>query len=162
MRKLILLISFLLLAACGTEESSNTTTNEKENTQDEKATFLFDSKEKGIKVEDASGWTLIEEQDSNVVFENGTLKAIITVISEDNDFATLKQDLKTSAGDITVLEESDTQLSFQTNRKESIRSDISLYKEGTKTQIITFMTKVENYKSNQSLIEEFSKKIKFY
>ncbi|MBM7603962.1 hypothetical protein JOC75_001935 [Metabacillus crassostreae] len=164
MKKLFIILSLTLFTVgCGKEETveSTSATSPSKEEQTQVKSLLYENEEKGIRVGDIKHWKLSKEQDSNVVFQNENLQAIITILPNKQDIKSIKRDLIVGAGDITIIEETDKTLSFQSNRKESIQTDIFIFQVGEKMNIVTFVGKVDDDEMNRPKIVEFKEHIQF-
>ncbi|TXC90646.1 hypothetical protein FS935_12090 [Metabacillus litoralis] len=164
MKKLFIILSLTLFTVgCGKEETieSTSATSPSKEKQVQVKTFLYENKEKGIRIGEVKDWKFSKEEDSNVVFQNEKLQAIITILPTKQDVKSIKRDLIVGAGDITIIEETDKTLSFHSNRKESIRTDVSISQVGEKMNIVTFVGKVDDDEVNRAKIIEFKKQIQF-
>lgn len=160
---IILVISILLLSACGTE-SSQASLEKGNQTNDDNSEFLYQGK--NIQVTETPGW--IENTNSsysdegNVVFENGKVKAIITVVSNEKSLEEIKSELKKSFANAEVIQESSDYVSLKTNRKESIRSDVYFNRGEDQTGIIIFMTPIKTHEKNKTIIEKFKNNVQYF
>lgn len=88
--------------------------------------YLYDSQT--IKVIQTPGWTENKDKASNnkgnVLFQNGKLKAVVTVVSNEKSLEEIKNELKKSFRSIEEIEESDHYVSFKTNRKKKVSEPI--------------------------------------
>lgn len=164
MKKLFIILSLTLFTVgCGKEEMVESTSATSPSTEEQVQvkSFLYENEEKGIRVGEVKDWKLSKEEDSNVVFQNEKLQAIITILPNKQDVKSIKRDLIVGAGDIKIIEETDKSLSFHSNRKESIRTDIFISQVGEKMNIVTFVGKVDDDEMNRSKIVEFKEHIQF-
>ncbi len=157
----LVLAVLLVLSACGEEPKTSEQETKKSPTIEK---YLYDSE--SVKVTETSGWNLktdsTTEEKVNVVFENGKLNAIVSVISNDKSLDEIKQEIKASYGQIEIMEETDTFISFLTNRKESLRADIYLTRGEQNTGILIFMTPAQQFEEKKDIMEEFQGNVQYF
>lgn len=150
---LLLLFAFIL-TGCGTQSETNDSngTNNENTSQNqsqgkEQVEYLYENEEVGLKVAQTTGWNLKTEKTEpfNIVFENGQAQSIISVIESDKSFEDLKSEFLAGAGKVSVVANEENYLSYQSNRKESMETNIYLDKKGNETIIISFV-----YPTNKS------------
>ncbi|PXW92239.1 hypothetical protein DES38_103258 [Streptohalobacillus salinus] len=165
MNKIIVLLSMVLLTACSTNTETSPEKEpsrvEDDQTMTETALF-FQSEEKGIMIEEANNFSFVAEKSNTVSFQKEDLKAIISVLTPTNDLTNVKQALKDGSGNITVIEETDGYLAFQSNHAEPIRTEVYLTVTGSHTYVTTFMMKAPEYEQYFSDIEHFRDALTFY
>ncbi|MFC4410909.1 hypothetical protein ACFOZY_10820 [Chungangia koreensis] len=157
---IILVILAILAAGCGKEEAPQA--DEQKGSQSEE-TVLYVNPEQGIEITNGEGWTKKEEisEPFNVRFENEKATVIITMISNKKSVDEIKDELISGAGEVTILEEEDHSVSFQTKRKESIRSDVFIERSDEESRVIIFMTPAGEYENNKAKFDEFKENIHF-
>lgn len=134
-------------------------------TQHQHQAIVYENPEVGLRVYETLNWAIDKDTtrtQSNVMFANGNLKAIITMIPNSKSFEEIKQELKIGAGKVTVITETDDYLAFQSDRQESIRTDIYISEHGGHIAIITFMTPLNDYESNLGKMESFKSSVELY
>lgn len=156
---IVLVVLAILAAGCGKEEAPQA--EGKKGSQSEK-TVLYES-DKGLKITNGDGWTKKEEisEPFNVRFENEKATVIISKISNKKSNGEIKDELISGAGEVTILAEEDNSVSFQTERKESIRSDVYIERSDEESRVIIFMTPAEEYENNKAKFDEFKDNIQF-
>lgn len=155
-----LLIVLAALAGCGHKDSSAEQPQETESTQQ---ASLYDNEEAGLTIEEVPGWTLSREVKNplNVSFVNEKSSVIVSILSNEKSIDEIKKEVLAGAGNVSIQEESENTLSFTSNRKESIRSDIKIERDSNSTTMIIFMTPASQYEKNKALFDEFNKNINF-
>lgn len=155
----------LILGACqngGNEGAQPDVENNTEQNQEEQ-NYLYESEI--VKLTEAPGWQQqnnSNKNEENVMFQNGNVKAILTSVSNEKSLDEIKGELKASFGNIEVIEEAEHYLSLKSNRKERIRTDIYLNRGEEQTGILIFMTPLEEYETNQVMIEEFKQNVQYF
>lgn len=155
---IILALLFLALNGCAKEEKPK-------DMEQQNQAVLYENTELGLRVLKTQNWMIDEEPTTkqfNITFKNDYSKAIITVISNEKSFEEIKRELQTGAGEVSVLKETSDYLAFKSEREESIRTDIYISQRGTHTYIVTFMTPLKDYESNQESIEAFYKNVEIF
>lgn len=156
-----LLIILVVLAGCGHKESSvEEQPHETESTQQ---TAMYVNEEAGLTIGEVPGWTLSKEVETplNVSFVNGKSSVIVSILSNEKSIDEIKKEILTGAGNVSIQEESENTLSFTSNRKESIRSDIKIKRDSDSTKMIIFMTPASQYEENKALFNKFYENINF-
>lgn len=149
--KLCIALTLLAISGCNLTEAGEV----------EKAVF-YENVEAGLKIYESSDWTLDSEvsiEPFNATFKQGNVRAIVSIIPSVKTLDQIKQELHLDRDFVEVIEESDHRLSFQTNQKESIRSDIYAQQTDGETLILTFLTSIAEYEANQEKMEEFRNNI---
>ncbi|OIJ22394.1 hypothetical protein BKP45_07090 [Anaerobacillus alkalidiazotrophicus] len=161
---LVLFFTLLLLGACGTDSSQSNLEKNTEPYQTEELNYLYESQL--FIVADTPGWTVHQENTSNdkanVMFQNGKLRAIVTVVSNEKSLEEIKKELKASFRNVEEIEETNNYLSFKSKREESIRTEIYLHSGDGQTGILIFMTPLNDYETNQSKIIEFKNNVQYF
>ena len=155
---LIIFITVILIAASGCS------TKEKEIDIPNKPGILYDNNDAGLRVYQTPDWYLEREvviEQLNVTFSDGKAKAIITVISSEKSIDEIKQELILGAGEVTVIEESDGYVAFESESTESIRTDVYISQTESSTGIVAFMAPSEDYEEVQESIGAFKDNIEF-
>ncbi|WP_078430052.1 hypothetical protein [Alkalihalobacterium alkalinitrilicum] len=155
-----LLAGIMILTGCSSASSTIS-----EQTDEKSEQLLFENIDVGIKIYETSDWTLEQEvytENLNATFQYETLKAIVSIVPSEKTMEQIKQELQLNDGLITVLNETDTYYSIQTNQKESIRSDLFIEHDHGKTLILTFMSPSEDFESYYEEMEQFKENIKLY
>jgi hypothetical protein len=160
----LFLSTLLLLGACGNESSQSNLEKNSEPNQKEETKYLYESQ--SFKVIELPGWTESKDESTddkaNVMFQNGKLKAVVTVVSNEKSLEQIKNELKTALGSAEEIEDSDHYMSFKSNRKESIRTDIYLNRSDEQTGILIFMTPLQNFETSKAKIEEFKNNVQYF
>ena len=154
---IMFVLSFLAVNGC-------TQTQEPKDMEQEKV-IQYENGEVGLRVYEAQSWMMDEEAKTkqfSVTFINDYSKAIITVISNEKSFEEIKRELKVGAGKVSVLEETNDYLAFKSERLESIRTDIYISQKGGHIGIVTIMTPLKNYESNQNSIQAFVNNVELF
>lgn len=161
----LILVVNLLLSACGNNDSQ---TAQQEVTEIQDKKIIYTNDKWGITVFEAEGWVQSTSNydqtfsDSlNLIYQNETLKAIITIVSNNKSLEDIKKEIMISLGNVDVLEDSNTFLTLKTNRKESIRIDIYFNRNELHTGIITFMVPLDKYEANKNKISDFRDNVEF-
>jgi hypothetical protein len=158
----------LLLGACGDKADEADQVNEPQSGKTDQVNepagnVLYENNNHGLKVFEAEGWTLKKESTADplsVVFTNGRVDAIISVLGDDKSFQKIKEELKAASGSVQVTDEKEDSLSYRSDRKESIRTDVFLRKGDGRVFVITFMTPNASYEANAGTIHDFQKHIR--
>jgi hypothetical protein len=160
----LFLSALLLLGACGSESSQSNLEHNTQTNQTEEKEFLYESQV--IKVTETPGWKEDKNTSSNdkvnVMFQNGNVKAIVTMVSNEKSLEEIKNELKTAFGSAKEIEESDLYVAFKSNREESIRADIYLNRGDEQTGILIFMTPLQEFGASQPKIEEFKNNVQYF
>lgn len=169
---MLLVLSFIFLWGCSSEDQiadysqklNESPSVENMDHQKENQPILYNNHELGLTILETENWQVINEvkQPFNVLFENDKMKALITIISNESSFSSIKEELVESAGNVTIIEEKDSFITYISNRKESIRTLVYLYSFQEQTGIVTFITPEEDYVSNIEEIELFHSNIYFF
>lgn len=161
MQRLSILLGILaiLIAGCGNGGAPEA---EEQKGNQPGESVLYEN-EQGLKITNSEGWTKKEETSDpfNIRFENEQSTAIISVISNEKSVEEIKDELISGAGEITILDEGDDFVSFQTDRKESIRSDVFVERSDEESRVIIFMTPAADYEKNKAKFDEFRENIHF-
>ncbi|MCP8615338.1 hypothetical protein [Salirhabdus salicampi] len=165
MMKSTLMISTLfiiMLTACGGGEKSDQSLNEEQPPQQEPSgdqpeqLAMYESDQ--LTVFETTGWEITDEKLAsnrlNVMLNGDKVKAILTVVPNEKSFDEVKQELKTGAGDVEIIQEEDNYLSFQSKRNESIKTEVYLREEHNNVYVFTFMVPVTEYEANKEKIEK--------
>ena len=156
---LFVLISLVLaLSGCGKGESASNSEPIIDPAVEEvtQRLLLLEDEDASVRVYETPGWQLEQEAETEqfqATFQHEKLKAIMTTVSNEMPLAEIKRDVKVGAGKVTIIEEKDDYLAFQSDRKESIRSDVFIEKGQADTLVMIFMTPVELYEGNKEHIE---------
>ncbi|WP_209121436.1 hypothetical protein [Alkalihalobacillus sp. BA299] len=162
------LCSVFLMTGCGSNDTSQEQNGEEAEVHseaDDVQALLYENSEAGFRVYETSNWEFKKEtgnESVNVTFENDQAKAIITVVSTNKQLEEIKKELKTALKKSTIIEETEHYLAFQSDRKESIRSDIYIDQRENGTSIITFMVPAEDFDANQEKMEELKRHIEWF
>jgi len=153
-------ILVILIAGCGNEKAPEA--QEKKGDQPDES-VLYINPEQGLEITNSEGWTKKEEISDpfNVRFENEKSTVIISEISIKKSVDEIKDELISSAGKVTLLNEDDNSVSFQTDRKESIRSDVFVEQSDEENRVIIFMSPAAEYEKNKVKFDEFKENIHF-
>ncbi|MPW24898.1 hypothetical protein GC105_03720 [Alkalibaculum sp. M08DMB] len=164
---MLLFFMFLfVLGACQNNGNEGTHLDKEKSTEQkqEENNYLYESE--AVKVTKTLGW---QQQDSsskyveeNIIFQNGNVKAVLTFVSKEKSLDEIKSELKSSFRNSEKIDETEKYLSLISNRKESIRIDIYLHRGEEQTGILIFMAPFEDYKTNQTSIEELKKNIQYF
>ncbi|MDR5658854.1 hypothetical protein RH915_05070 [Serpentinicella sp. ANB-PHB4] len=157
---LLTLILILLIASGCSKKHVDT---ENQNIQ-EKA-VLYENIDLGFRVFESSQWNVGEESTNgsfNVTFENNKLKAIVTILTSEKSVDEIKNDLKTGTRKANIIQDTKDSLIFESERKESIRTEIYIKDNRANKGIITFMTPVKDYENNKDAIDEFRRNLQFF
>lgn len=167
-KKLLLLTMMITtiftFTGCGSETSQQT--NGDSNVQQEDQ-ILYQDSDWGVTILKTDGWTLENgptekfSNSLNISLNNGTLKAIVSVIPKSKTIAEIKNELKVGAGNINVIDDNENHLAFSTLRTESIRSDVFINEGDKFIQMIIFMTPTDQYENNKGKIDEFKQNVQF-
>lgn len=161
---LVLFSTLLLLGACGTDKSQSNLEKNTEPYQTEELNFLYENQL--FIVADTPGWTVHQDKSpndkANVMFQNGKLRAIVTVVSNEKSLEEIKNELKASFRNVEEIEETNNYLSFKSKREESIRTEIYLNSGDGQTGILIFMTPLNDYETNQSKIIKFKNNVQYF
>lgn len=156
---LIFILALVLLAVSGCTQA------EQPKDMEQKQEVLYENTEVGLRVYKTQNWVIDEEpttKEFSVTFRDDYSKAIITVISNEKSFEEIKRELKVGAGKVSVLEETSDYLAFKSDRLESIRTDIHISQKGGHIGIVTIMTPLKNYESNQNSIQAFVNNVELF
>ena len=160
MQRLSMLLGILvvLLAGCGDGDSPKA--QEKTDGQQQQSALY---KSDQLEITNGEGWTKKEEIEEpfNIRFENDNATVIISEISNKKSVDEIKDELIQSAGEVTILNEGEDFVSFQTNRKESIRSDVAIERTNSESRVIIFMTPTAEYENNKEKFDTFKENIHF-
>ncbi|MCL7748002.1 hypothetical protein [Halalkalibacter alkaliphilus] len=166
-----LICSILLITGCASPNSSD---NQEisagpeeviEEVIEHEKIVMYENTDRGIRVYETPNWEFGEQSEGdqiNVTFYSEKGKAIITVLSSKKDLEEIKQELMIGVGKSNIIEETDNYFAFQSERKESIRSDVYFEQQDQRVNILTFMTPVDDYEENIEYIKEFKQHIEFY
>ncbi|KUO58990.1 MAG: hypothetical protein APF84_05915 [Gracilibacter sp. BRH_c7a] len=160
----IIMLAITLLAVNGCSQAEQPENMDKEQTDNTKI-ILYENTQVGLRVYETKNWVTNQEPTAepfSVTFSNEHSKAILSVISNEKSFEEIKRELKVGAGKVIVLEEIGDYLAFQSERLESIRTDIYIEQIGARIGIITFMTPLKDYELSQDSIEAFKKNIELF
>lgn len=160
----IFLLTVLVLAACKADkanlEKEKSTEKEEEVNQQ---TIIYEDDGTGIQIFKTDGWEKETEKKTpngiHVTFSNDNINSIITVVSSAKSLEAVKNELKLGAGKIHVMNEKNNYLSFKSDRKESIQTEIFLKKEGDKIYVFTFIVPVKDYEVSKEKINSFIENI---
>lgn len=164
MKKWLIILSCLYLIGCqnqATKSEQVDATEDKALTlkqtieESEKNVFYFNS-DKGITLTENHGFQVVDEETTTVTFEKDRLKVIVSVLTKEDSLSEIKTALKQSAGDINVLDETETFLSFETVRNEPMRFDIYLTETEEATYVKTFIVKSEYFEQQQADHDAFN------
>ncbi len=153
---LLFILALILIAVSGCSQA------EQPKDIEQKQEVLYENTEVGLRVYKTQNWVIDEEpitKEFSVTFRNDYSKAIITVTSNEKSFEEIKRELKVGAGKVSVIKETNDYLAFKSERAESIRTDIYIIQRGAHTGIVTFMTPLKDFESNQGNIEAFNKNV---
>jgi hypothetical protein len=164
-----LICSLFLIAGCSTPNSSDNQEvagpeGDIEEIEKEQV-IMYEHTDRGIRVYETPNWEFGEQSEGeqiNVTFHSEKGKAIITVLTSNKDLDEIKQELMIGVGKSNIIEETDNYFAFQSERKESIRTDVYIDQQGQRVNILTFMTPVDDYEENIEYIKEFKRHIEFY
>ncbi len=150
----------LVLGACQNDGNAQVNTEKEQKDKN----YLYESET--VKVTETSGWQHRDRSskygEENILFQNGNVKAILTLVSSEKSLDEIKSELKSSFGNSEAIEENENYLSLKSKRKESVQTDIYLNSGDEQTGILIFMAPFEEYETNQAVIEEFKKNVQFY
>jgi len=164
MKKWLIILSCLYLIGCQNQETTGEQIDATEDTEiklkqtieeNENNVFYFNS-DKGITLTESQGFQVIDEETTTVTFEKDRLKVIVSVLTKEDSLSEIKTALKQSAGDIHLLDESETFVSFETVRNEPMRFDIYLTETEAATYVKTFIIKAEYFDQQQADLDAFN------
>lgn len=146
----------LLLVGCGNDPVDNSELEE------EPMSFFYEDPESDVRILEANEWLIEKETATSVKLKSKNLVAIVSVIPTEKSTSEIKQELKAGAGKITVIGEGSNFISWNTDRKESIRTNIYIDQVGDQTLIITLMTPNDEYELNKEKMEAFRENVELY
>ncbi|UTW68631.1 hypothetical protein KHA80_13990 [Anaerobacillus sp. HL2] len=85
--------------------------------------------------------------------KNGNLVAIVTMIPKETTTDEIKTELKKGAGKVTIIEETENFLSWKSDRKESIRTEVFIEENEASKFVLTFLTPLGTYEEMKKDIE---------
>ncbi|WP_096200661.1 hypothetical protein [Bacillus sp. FJAT-45350] len=112
------------------------------------------------KLNEMQGWSIEKEISANpptisIIHEKQNVKGVFSVIETDKAIISIQEELLRSAGNVIVIEQTKNHLAYQTDRKDSVRTDIFTEQVDGKTTIFTLITPLHEYEQNQGIIMEF-------
>ncbi len=164
-RVMIVILLSIVLVGCQHDDLTNQAVKQttrdgdivqKESIDLNEADVFYYNKEKGLIITENAGFTFVKEEQTTITFEKDRLKVILSVLSNEDSLSDIKTALKQSAGNITVLDETETFLSFQTVRNEPMRFDIYLTETTAHTYLTTFIAKAEYFDQQQPDMTAFN------
>lgn len=150
---IFIIISLITLVGCGKAVEGET---------DDQPAVLYENPDQGVRVLEIDGWVIEKETATSVTFKNEKIVAIISVIPKGDTVAEIKQELLSAAGEVTVTEEGPSYISWQTERNESIHTDVYIDENQDRNVITTFLTPLDVYENNKAKIEVFRGNIELY
>lgn len=120
--------------------------------------YIYSNQEVGITVFENNNWFKDKEfllETLNVTFRSDDTRAILSVFDIQKNKNDIFKEIKVGAGEVTLLDESESFLSFKTDRTESIRTNIYIKSDENYHYAITFMTLEDDYESNKGKIVTF-------
>lgn len=152
---IFIIISLIALVGCNKAAEGET---------DDKAVgaVLYDNPDQGVRVLETKGWVIEKETATSAEFKNEKIIAIISVIPKGETVAEIKQQLVSAAGKITVTNEGPNIISWESERNESIHTDVYIEEKENQNVITTFLTPTNEYENNRAKIEEFHGNIELY
>jgi hypothetical protein len=163
---LLFILSIIALVGCGKDSDKKTANQMSTELGQGEAkgdtTSFYDDPERGIRVISADGWFIEKETETSVKFKSEKLVAIISVIPKGKTVAEIKQELVNGAGKIQINGEGPNLISWKSERKESISTNVYIEEKEDHNVIITIMTPSDQYENNLEKIEAFRWNIELY
>lgn len=173
--KLAALLSALtiFLVGCGTQQSSKgekikdvqktaaTETTKKQVTPTDPV--LYQNKELGLTLYQTDQWKKTADKsnakDTNVAFEDGKVRVIVSIVSSKNSITSIKKDILKSVTSPKTLSESNTLLDFESGTKEKMRITTTFKTKGSHVYIFSFVTPSAQYQAEKSAEQSFMDKV---
>lgn len=156
----ILFLFFTLIISGCTEEAlpdNKTEVKAVESVESEDTEILYQNEEHGLTISENLEWELESEKETdnlNIVLKHNKLKAIVSSVSSANSFEDIKTDLFKGAGNVSLVQDKEDFISFESSLKDSIRTDVYFRNQDDADHyIIIFMSQASNYDDNQEKIE---------
>ncbi|MDQ0159645.1 hypothetical protein [Alkalibacillus salilacus] len=158
----------VLLTGCSNNENSaqsqesvgDDKSGEQASTSDE---LLYDHEDMGLSVGYEKGWEMIEESKDpvNVTFQHDHILSVLTVLSGNKEVQTLKDELLQGANKASVVDESDRFIAYETDREESMRTEVYFMDDKEKTVMLSFVTAKDKYESVEKDITSFRSQLNY-
>lgn len=160
---LLLCVALIILAGCSTKTTSKEAKNSNSSlsTSSDKAshTILYQNRNLGLTLYQTDQWKKIYDKanikETNVVFKENKIQAIVTVVSLKNSISLIKKDLLKSVKNPKILSESNTSLDFESGMKEKMRITSNFKKKSNHIYIFSFVTPADQYGSQKSVVQTF-------
>lgn len=160
-KKAIFLFVFILILAGCSEKSPLEV--EADGSEKQENTILYENVEHGLMIDEVQGWSYTKEvlQPFNVSFTNDQASVIVSILSNEKTVEEMKDEILLGAGDVTIIEEDEDALSYKTNRKESVRTNLYIERTENDTRLLIFMTPFNEYEKNKEKFDRFKSNIHF-
>jgi hypothetical protein len=155
----LLCTAFIILTGCSSQKSSSKEANGASNSQP----ILYQNKNVGLTLYQTDQWKKTSNEtnskETNIVFKEKKLQAIVTVLSAKNSISSIKKDLLKSVISPKTLSESDTSLDFESGTKENMRITSVFKKKNNHIYLFSFVTPANQYNSEKSMEQAFLDKV---
>lgn len=143
------------------EKDVDISLSEKEQVNSE--TAMYENETFGVAVYEQEGWSLSKEENdpTNVVFEHEDVTSILTLLTTKKSVQDLKDELLSGANNVTVVEDEEQFLAYETDRQESVRSDVYFSISNGNTIVLTFVTAADEYGEVEDVILGFHEQVKY-
>ncbi len=155
---IFIILSFIALIGC----SSDDVTEAKKDNGTSSTSVLYENPDQGVRVYKTDGWVIEKETATSVKFKNEKMVAIISVVPKQETIAEMKQELLAAAGKVTVTDEGPNYISWKSDRKESIHTNVFLEETKDRHVITTILMPHNVYESNREKMEAFRWNIELY
>lgn len=158
-------IASIILAGCSSQTTGKGVKNPIQSTSSKKApqSILYKNKNVGLTLYQTGQWRIVTDKSSskgtNVVFKENKIQAIVSIVSSKNSISSIKKDLLKSVRNPTTLSESNTSLDFESGTKEKMRITSTFKMKGNYIYIFSFVTPVDQYDSQKSVVQAFMDKV---
>lgn len=129
-------------------------------TIEEEKPITITNQEMELTTLEVEGWEKVTEVvvDQNIytTFSSRNMKAVVTEVYSEKSFKEIQAELIQGAGDTQLILEANDHVAIRSNRKASIRTDIYyLGQTENRTYVIIFLTPLNEFENNKSIMLEF-------
>ncbi|WP_411953885.1 hypothetical protein ACKXGF_11650 [Alkalibacillus sp. S2W] len=169
-QKFLVFIVFIIILLSGCSDDDNSAQSEEsvggDKSEEQTSTseeLLYDHKDTGVSVGYEEGWEMIEESKDpvNVTFQHDHILSVLTVLDDKQKVQSLKDELLQGANKASVVDESDRFIAYETNREESMRTEVYFMNDKEKTVMLSFVTAKDRYDKVEDDIASFRSKLNY-